>query len=308
MGHIIIGTEAVADGVVTSHGLRRRYRPIYPNVHAPVGRDLTVRDRARGAWLWSHRDGIVTGLAASALHGSLWIDANVDVELIYNCARPPAGIIARNERIALDEWLELDGMPVATPARTAYDLGRFRPDYDALARLDALMRVRPYSVDDVMLLTERYQGARGVARLKAVLPLVDGGAESPRETWWRKLVIDSGLPRPATQIAVVDENGTYVRRLDFGWEAYHVALEYDGDQHQSDREQYLKDRRTLPVLRSLGWHVTAVVKEDDPVVVIEELALALRVRGWQGKVQLPSYAYAYARRFAETAFSARKSA
>lgn len=180
MGNIIIGTEAVATGIVTRHELQRRYRPIYRNVHAPTVSPPTLRDRAEGAWLYSRRAGIVTGLAAAGLHGSAWINDDIDVELIYKCPRPPAGLVTRNERIAPDEWRELDGIPVATPTRTAFDLGRFRPDYDALARLDALMRARPFAIDDVMRLTERYKGARGVARLKALLPIVDGGAESPR--------------------------------------------------------------------------------------------------------------------------------
>lgn len=101
MGKPVIGTEAVADGIVTSHGLRRRYRPIYPNVHAPEG-NLTLRDRTIGAWLWSQRTGIITGLAAAALHGSRWVDDDIDIELIFNCTRPPRGIIARNERIGSD--------------------------------------------------------------------------------------------------------------------------------------------------------------------------------------------------------------
>jgi len=45
MHTILIGTEAVANGIVTAHELRRRYRPLFPNVHAPVGVELTLRDR-----------------------------------------------------------------------------------------------------------------------------------------------------------------------------------------------------------------------------------------------------------------------
>ncbi|MGP4055303.1 hypothetical protein ACTWP6_10860 [Mycobacterium sp. 4D054] len=308
MRHVIIGTEAVATGTVTSHELRRWYRPIFPNVHAPVDRELTLRDRTIGAWLYCKREGIVTGLAAAALHGSLWVDDAVDIELIFKCSRSPAGLVARNERIAPDEYRDLDGLPVATPERTAFDLGRFRPDYEALARLDALMRFRPFEIDDIMVLADRYKGARGVARLKALLPYVDGGAESPRESWWRKLLIDAGFPTPATQIPVVDEDGVHVRTLDLGWESFKVGLEYDGDQHQSDRLQYLKDRRVLPELRRLNWHVTSVVKEDDPVLVINRLNAAMRSRGWRGAVQIPSYAYAYARRLTEIAHSVPASA
>jgi hypothetical protein len=291
MGNIIIGTEAVAGGLVTRHELARWYRPIYPNVHARRDHALTLRDRTEAAWLWSRHRGVITGLAAAAVHGSRWIGDGVDIELIFKCPRPPRGIIARNERLAPDEWHEFAGLPVTTPARTAFDLGRFQPPHDALARLDALMRVTPFSIEDVLLLAKRYKGRHGVARLKAVLPFVDGGAESPRESWWRKLVLDAGFPTPRTQIAVVDEHGMPVRILDLGWEDYQVALEYDGDQHQSSREQYLKDRRVMPLLRRLNWHVTTVVKEDDPVVVLRTLHDVLRSRGWSGQLHIPPYAY-----------------
>ena len=291
MGHILIGTDAVANGIVTSHQLRRWYRPIFPNVHAPRDRELTLHDRIVGAWLWSKRKGIITGQAASALRGSRWIDDGVDIELIYKCPRPPGGIVARNERITSDEWEELHGLHVSNPARTAFDLGRFRRRGAAVAGLDALMQVCPYSPEDVMVLTKRYRGRHGVARLKAVLPLVDGGAASPWETFWRLLVIDSGFPTPTTQIPVFDEEGQPVRVLDFGWEEYKVAVEYDGEQHQSDRAQYLKDRRVLAVLDRLDWNVIGIVKEDDPVDAIHRLHTAMTMRGWRGRVEIPAYAY-----------------
>ncbi|MEW5811345.1 MAG: hypothetical protein AB1925_18045 [Actinomycetota bacterium] len=305
MGTVIIGTEAVANGLITSHQLRSRYRPLFPNVHAPSGIEPTLRDRTEGAWLWSRRAGVLTGMAASALHGASWVDAAVDIELVFNCTRPPHGIIARNERITADEWQRIGDLAVATPARTAFDLGRFR-SHDALARLDALMRARPFSTADVMMLAERYRGARGFARLKAVLPLVDGGAESPRESWWRHLVIASGFPTPETQIDVTDEFGGHVRRLDFGWRRYGVAVEYDGEHHQQDRAQYLKDRAVMPVLHRLGWHVIGVVREDNPVAVLRRLHEVMTSRGWRGSIQIPRRAYAYA--YAETAFRVPKTA
>lgn len=291
MEHIFIGTEAVAKGVVTSHQLRRWYRPIYPNVHAPRDRVITLGDRTKAAWLWSGRKAIITGPAAAALHGSRWVDDDVDTDLIYKCPRPPAGIVARNERIESDEWQELQGLSVANPVRTAFDLGRFQRRHKALAHLDALMNVCPYSLEDVMMLAKRYRGYHGVARLKAVLPLVDGGAMSPMESFWRLLVIDCGFPRPTTQIPVFDEYGRPVRVLDFGWEDFTVALEYDGDQHQTSRGQYVKDRRVLPELARLGWAVVTVIKEDHPVARIHALHQAMVARGWRGKIEIPAYAY-----------------
>jgi len=284
MGEVLIGTEAIAGGAITRHTLQRCYRPIYPNVHVPKGREPSLRDRTIGGWLWTRRTGIVTGTAASALHGAEWIDDDVAIELIAPHNRFPRGLVVRDERIELDEITCIAGIPVATAERTACDLGRFLPRRQAIARMDALMRARPFEIDEVVRLAQRYRGARGVAQLKSILPLVDGGAASPRETWLRLLYIDAGLPRPATQIPIYDEWGRVVRTVDMGWEEFQVASEYDGGQHQTDRGQYVKDLRVLPKLAQLGWDVMRVIKEDWESEVIARADRALRARGWDGTV------------------------
>jgi hypothetical protein len=280
MGEVFIGTEAVARGTVTRHELARWYRPLYPNVHAPRGHELTLADRATGAWLWSKRAGIVTGVAASAMHGADWVDADVDIELLYNNTRPPVGIVARNERVADDEftWARL---PVSTPARTAFDLGRYLKRDQAIARIDALMRARPFAAEEVLLLAKRYRGARGVKLLKDVMPLVDGGAASPRETWLRLVFIDAGLPRPATQVPIFGPNGQLLRTVDMAWEDFMVIAEYDGDQHRTSREQYVKDQRVIPIIESLGWIVMRVIKEDHPDDIVRRAWSAMVSRGWR---------------------------
>jgi len=279
MGEVFVGTEAIARGTVTRHELARWYRPIYPNVYALRGRELSLADRAIGAWLWSKRTGIVTGTAASALYGADWLDSDVGVELIYNNTRPPTGIVARNERIAHDEFSS-EGLTIATPARTAFDLGRFLKRGPAIARMDALMRARPFSIEDVLVLAKRYRGARGVKLLTDALPLVDGGAASPRETWLRLLFIDGGLPRPATQVPIVGPNGRVLRTVDMAWEEFMILVEYDGDQHRTSREQYVKDLRVIPELERLGWIVLRVIKEDHPGDIVRRARCALVARGW----------------------------
>ena len=279
MGEVFVGTEAIARGTVTRHELARWYRPIYPNVYALRGRELSLADRAIGAWLWSKRTGIVTGTAASALYGADWLDSDVGVELIYNNTRPPTGIVARNERIAHDEFSS-EGLTIATPARTAFDLGRFLKRGPAIARMDALMRARPFSIEDVLVLAKRHRGARGVKLLTDALPLVDGGAASPRETWLRLLFIDGGLPRPATQVPIVGPNGRVLRTVDMAWEEFMILVEYDGDQHRTSREQYVKDLRVIPELERLGWIVLRVIKEDHPGDIVRRARCALVARGW----------------------------
>ncbi len=280
MGEIFIGTEAVAAGLVTRHELARWYRPVFPNVHATRG-PLTIRDRTAAAWLWSKRAAIVTGVAASALHGAEWVDDGVPIELIYNSAHPPKGIVARNERVADDEITSIGGIGVASPARSAFDMGRYLPRGQALARMDALMGARPFSAEDVILLSKRYRGARGVKCLREVLALVDGGAASPRESALRLLYIDGGLPKPTTQIPIFGEAGNLLRTVDMGWEEFKVLSEYDGDQHRTDRSQYVKDMRIIPKIERLGWIVLRVIKEDRREDTLRQAWNAMVSRGWR---------------------------
>lgn len=66
-----------------------------------------------------------------------------------------------------------------------------------------------------------------------------------------------------------------------GWEEFKVAAECDGDQHRTDRPQYVKDMRVMRVLERLGWKVIRVIKEDRDSEVVDRVRLALISRGWK---------------------------
>ncbi len=118
----MIGSEALASGELTRHELRTYYRRVHPDVYAPKRAHLTLEDRIAAAWLWSRRRGFVCGLAASALHGSKWVDTDVPIELVLPNHRAPAGVITRNNTLSDDEVINRDGMKVTTVERTAFDL------------------------------------------------------------------------------------------------------------------------------------------------------------------------------------------
>ena len=190
-------------------------------------------------------------------------------------------MLVRNEALAEDEITRVAGIPVTTRVRTAFDLGRYLPRDEAIARLDSLMHSQVFSIEDVLLLAKRYRGARGLKALRTALPLVDGGSASPRETRLRLLYIDAGLPTPTTQIPIVEGRGRLVRWADMGWEEFMVVSEYDGDQHRTNRGQYTKDIRSLRRARELGWIVDQVIKEDRPAEIVARARKALVSRGWR---------------------------
>lgn len=186
---VIVGSEAVASGAMTAYELRRGYRPIFRGVHLPT-REPSPAGPDRGSVVVVETPGVIAGAAAAALHGASWVDPHTPIELIGGSTRRQAGLVVCNEALAADEVTKIAGIPVTTKVRTAFDLGRHRPRDDAVARLDALKRATAFKAEGVLLLADRYSGARGLTSLRIALPLVDGGAASPKETWLRRAAGD----------------------------------------------------------------------------------------------------------------------
>lgn len=247
-----LGTEALSAGILTERELRRSCARIYRNVYQRRGAEFTAKDRALAAWLWSGKEAVVAGNSAAALLGAKWVDPHAPAELISNRRRPPPLIITRNETLLAGETTMAAGVPVTSPARTAFDLGRRRGLTTAVIRIDALMQATDVTVDDVAPLIDAHRGARGMKQLRRVLPLVDAGAESPQETRTRLVLIEGGLPRPQTQIVV----GRY--RIDMGWEQWLVGVEYDGPQHWTDPGIRAADIERTAELQRRGWTLIRV--------------------------------------------------
>jgi hypothetical protein len=270
-----LGSEALAAGALTPYELRSRYAALHKDVYVPMDAEPTAVLRAKACWLRSRRRGVLAGFSASALHGSKWIDPTLPAAIIDTNRRPVPGVQVWEERIEADEIAVVGGMRVTTPARTALDLARRYPTDVAVTAVDALMQATDLKMADTELLVDRYRGRRGMKAARAALELVDGGAQSPKETWLRLLLVRAGFPRPQTQIVVRNEWDWPDAYLDMGWEEIKVAVEYEGDQHQTSRYHYVKDIRRLEKLeRHYGWIVVRVVAEDHPADIIRRVAQA----------------------------------
>lgn len=271
MAPAILGSQAIARGALTRGQLRWRYESIFPDVYVPRGTPLSLYTRTVGAWLWSRERGVITGRAAAAIHRAKWVADEAPIELLWKSYDTPAGIIARDERFADEDVVEIADMAVATIERTAYDLGRHLRRSTALIHLDSLARATGLAPDHIAPLIDRYPGARGVRRLRKALELMDGGAQSPKETLLRLLLINAGFPRPQTQIPVHDQRGEPFAYLDMGWKHAMIAVEYDGDQHRTDRSRYVWDERRLRRIRELGWLHVKVIAEDRRRDIVERV-------------------------------------
>jgi very-short-patch-repair endonuclease len=258
MGKLIVGSEALASGAVTRQMLRTRFAKVHHNVYAPAGMALDALTRAEAAWLWSDRRAMLVGHSAAALLGTRWIPPDAPAEIARARKPAPPGILIHCGAIADDEVRRMGPMHCTTAARTAFDLGRRLHGDTAVIRLDALCNATRCTVDGVWMVAARYPGARGIRRLRTTLDLVDPGAESPQETRLRLVLIRGGLPRPVTQIPVTNAWGRVVRRIDMGWPDAMVGVEYDGEQHFTNADDYARDIERLEFLADRGWRIVRV--------------------------------------------------
>jgi very-short-patch-repair endonuclease len=282
VGEIFLGTEALATGTVTRYGLQTKYRKLHQNVYAPIEFACIARDRAVAAWLWSGRRATLAGQSAAAVLGSRWLPEDAPAELA-RCYRSSAtGIRIHTGKITDDEVVVINGMSCTTAARTGYDLGRRLPFETAVIRIDALLNATRETVPAVAGIADRYPGARGIRRLRTALDFVDAGAQSPQETRLRLLLVQSGLPRPGTQIPVTDQWGRVRRRIDMGYPQWMVGVEYDGEQHWTNQRQHADDIDRLEFLASLGWVIVRVSADQlrwRQAEIVARVRKALRAAG-----------------------------
>ncbi len=276
-GTPVIGREMLAEGRLSRHQLRSRFRRLLPDVYLDNRFEVTLRARTTAAWLWSGRRGVIAGQAAAALHDARWVDRDTPIEMFHDNARPPRGVIVYRETLLVDEVVELAGLPVTTAARTAFDLARHAPLRTAVARLDALARATAITERDVAAVADQHRFVRGLAQLRRAVALMDAGGQSPRESYLRLTLLEAGFPRPTTQIPVYTPQGIYY--LDMGWEDVMVAVEYDGEQHLRNPEQWAHDIARLEHLQQAGWIVIRVVKTHGVGEIIARVAAARRERG-----------------------------
>lgn len=191
--------------------------------------------------------------------------------------RHPAVSVTRTQLFP-DEITRFGGLPVTTPLRTAFDLGRRPPLEDAVIAVDALTHRRLVSLDDLAKCAAGRPRWTGNRQLASVLSLAEPLTESPMETRLRLILIQAGLPRPVAQHEVRDGLGRFVARLDLAYASWRLGLEYEGDHHR-DRAVFRHDLARVNALRALGWTVLRFTADDvlrHPGRIVQQVLAVVR--------------------------------
>ena len=252
--------QLLAQGVV---------RRILRGVYVPADLPDSISLRARAARLVTSPYAVLCDRTAAWIHGIdvMWhaehdVPPPLDTFVLRGHCRPQrSGTYPGQRDLAECDLIEIEGMLVTTPLRTALDLGCALPRRDALAALDAFMRVYGLSRDDLVGELPRYFRRRGVRQLRGLVRLADPRSESPGESWTRMEIIDSNLPAPKTQWEII-RNGRVLFRLDLAYPGLKICIEYDGEEFHDSDEDKESDEHRREWLRARGWIVIVVCKDD----------------------------------------------
>lgn len=279
---------------LTDHQLRRglaegTLRRVVRGVYVPTALDDTIELRAAAATLVVRPHQVVCDRTAAWLHGVdvLGLTDKAVLPAVEVCAlrghsvTALGGVDGRTRDLRSEDLMDLGGLCVTTPLRTALDVACGLGQHRALGALDQFMRHHAVSHWEMYQLLPRFRRRRGVIQARRLIPLADPRAESPMESWVRLDIHLAGLPVPVLQHRIM-RDGVLLYRLDHAYPAHRVAVEYDGEEwHQRTEAQRERDRRRREWLRRHGWTVVVVDKDgvrDPSQRWLRDLREALRPR------------------------------
>lgn len=129
--------------------------------------------------------------------------------------------------------------------------------------------------------------------------LVRERVDSPPESRLRLCLVLAGLPEPAVNLDLGDE-WFFLARPDLAYLRYRLLLEYEGDQHRTDRRQWNRDIDRTRYLTRQGYVVERVTAERlrRPRRLVQEIHQVLRSQGYEGPA--PAFPAAWRSHFEPT--------
>ncbi|MDJ0322402.1 hypothetical protein QMG61_01310 [Cryobacterium sp. PH31-AA6] len=196
------------------------------------------------------------------------------------------GVVGHRLRVTPAELAAWGGLRHTGPARTWLDLASALSLVELVAVGDHIVH-RAHPLATVQQLTDalgRYPSRRGLVRARVALPLLRIGAESPRESALRVIIVLAGLPEPECNVNIFDSDGRFLARGDLVYPEFRLVLEYQGDHHRTDRAQWRRDIRRVQSVEDNDWQMLQFTDDDlrNPAELVARIERRLRARGWAG--------------------------
>jgi hypothetical protein len=210
---------------------------------------------------------------------------DVAIEIPNQCPRMP-GVRGHRVKAGTAVVVMEHGLRVSSPVETWRQLSTVLSLDDLIVIGDALVRRKEpmATMSELRSGVIRHGGHRGVRKLRAAFESVRTGVDSPRETVLRLIILRAGFPEPEVNGVIRDAAGRQIATGDLVFRRYKVLVEYDGEQHRLDEEQYNWDIDRLDRIREAGWLVVRINKSHlrgSSLRTERKIERALRSSGWR---------------------------
>lgn len=235
--------------------------------------------RADQAAIFSH-------VTAARLYGiplpwALETRRELDVAVLVP-AHPPrrAGVIGH--RLRASSVAVVGGLAVPSPVEVWVQLGALLSVEQLVVAADHLVRrKRPFTtLAALQSATDALHRQRGATRLRAAIPQVRSGTDSPPESRMRLILVAGGLPEPLVGHTVYDKDGFFVGTPDLAYVAQRIALDYEGEVHNRDARVFGEDIERREQFQDADWRHIRVVKKHlaQPHRLVDRVGFALSER------------------------------
>ncbi|GAA3751761.1 DUF559 domain-containing protein [Microbacterium kribbense] len=267
--------RSFAVATARAHGIPRSrtraqdlLRP-HRGIRSPAGVELTYGHECAALQLRLPVTAAFSHVTAARLHDlplpSVLESADVFHVVVPRGTRAPRGkrVCGHQSTIGEKDVDRRKRVPATTPERTFCDLASMLTLGELVAIGDVILRRGGRAARMKLAKAVAAHPARKYRlHLKRALELLNPKAESPKESELRVLLIAAGFPAPAVNHVVYDVDGTFVARIDLTYPGCKVAIEYDGDQHRTDKKQWRTDLKRRRRLEALGWKYLTVTQAD----------------------------------------------
>jgi hypothetical protein len=147
---------------------------------------------------------------------------------------------------------------------------------------DRLVRLRRCTPDSLREYARSHRG-RGAPLARRAASLVRERVDSFRETRLRLCLVLAGLPEPRCNLVIKSDDHP-IGRVDLLLEEFKVIVEYEGDQHRTDKGQWSADIHRGEEVGALGYRTVRVTAAHlrRPRSVVWRVHGALRASGYAG--------------------------
>lgn len=273
-------TEQQLAGGLTPHALRHPdLQVVSRGIRQRRDREVDVLEHLV-ALQQIHPLGVFSHETAAALWG-IWLPAGttgthpVHLSKAAQAGGPPRRRHVKGHLLPVHATIRrFQGVRVTGPSWTWVELAATGMEFDDLvAAGDSLLQSRDgpaaqrnpgvhpiASIQAMADVISNRAGFRGLSRARAALTWLRSGSHSAQESRLRVRVVQAGYPEPAVNPEVVLTSGERIPP-DLAWAELKICLQYEGDHHRSDPEQWDRDiQRDLRMQRD-GWIVIRVTKK-----------------------------------------------